>query len=144
MQDRVRNQLVQMMENMNKQSTKNETMTAPKMSKSKIQQVESNDLNSEVNSAPISHTFTQSQDATIGEASSNYLVIEMPSSTSDQQKKQSLVTVNEKEQINEKSESVSAVQTQVLNIAKPEPKGNSLNQNKAIVQSTQSLVAKDL
>lgn len=44
----------------------------------------------------------------------------------------------------EKSESSAAVQTQVLNIANVESKPKSLNQNKAIIQSTQSLVMKDL
>lgn len=99
------------------------------------------DLNSETNQAPISHTFTMHD--SIGD-SANYLVIEMPTTTPETQKKQSLATVNEKEQMKEKSESSAAVQTQVLNIANVESKPKSLNQNKAIIQSTQSLVMKDL
>ena len=53
--------LAQKSENMSKQSnvTKNVTKAAPKLVKSKVQQIESNNLNSEVNSVPISHTFTQ-------------------------------------------------------------------------------------
>ena len=68
----------------------------------------------------------------------------MPTS-SDSQNRQSLASVSEKEKSNEKGGAASTVQAQVLNIASAaESKGSSLNQNNGVVQSVQSLVAKDL
>ena len=62
------------------------------------------------------------------------------------QRQQSLAAVNQQEkvQMNQKGGIASGVQTQVLNIANVEPKGKSINQNKSIVQSVQSLVQQDL
>lgn len=68
----------------------------------------------------------------------------MPTS-SDSQNRQSLASVSEKEKSSEKGGAASSVQAQVLNIASAaESKGSSLNQNNGVVQSVQSLVAKDL
>lgn len=126
--------------------SKNATKVVPKVSKTKIQQKGSSELSSDSNSAPVSNTFTQ--EVTWGENTD--LVIE--TAAPEVQKEQSLATAHEKEQINahekeqssQKGGSASTVQTQVLNIANVESKGKSINQNKAIVQSTQSLVQQDL
>jgi len=63
---------------------------------------------------------------------------------------QSLVTINSKEQSNEQGRSnsegkvASKVQVQVLNTATVESKGTTINQHKAAVRSTSSLVQDDL
>lgn len=63
---------------------------------------------------------------------------------------QSLVTINSNQQTNEKGQSnqqgksASTVQVQVLNTANAESKGTSINQHKAAVRSTSSLVQDDL
>lgn len=84
----------------------------------------------------------------MGEASSES-VTEMPTATSDVLKarsKQSLAAIHSKEQSIEQQQGglSTKMQSQVLNMANAESKGTTINQHKAAVTSTSSLMQDDL